>query len=37
MTPLALYRESKLREAVKALGDELRADPLDAGRLLVAR
>lgn len=32
MTPLALYREGKLREAIKALGDELRSDPLDAKR-----
>ena len=32
MTPLALYREGKLREAIKVLGDELRANPLDAKR-----
>jgi type VI secretion system protein ImpE len=32
MTPLALYREGKLREAVTALGDELRSNPLDAKR-----
>jgi type VI secretion system protein ImpE len=32
MTPLALYREGKLREAIKALGDELRSNPLDAKR-----
>lgn len=32
MTPLALYREGKLREAIKALGEELRANPLDAKR-----
>src|SRR5580704_7289160 len=32
MTPLALYREGKLREAIKALGDELRKSPLDARR-----
>ncbi len=32
MTPLALYREGKLREAIKALGDELKSNPLDARR-----
>jgi len=32
MTPLALYREGKLREAVKALGEELRSNPMDAKR-----
>jgi type VI secretion system protein ImpE len=32
MTPFALYREGKLREAIKALGEELRSDPLDAKR-----
>ena len=32
MTPLALYREGKLREAITALGDELRSNPLDAKR-----
>src|SRR5664280_53816 len=32
MTPLALYREGKLREAIKVLGDELRSNPLDAKR-----
>ena len=32
MTPLALYREGRLREAIKALGDELRSNPLDAKR-----
>jgi type VI secretion system protein ImpE len=32
MTPLALYREGKLREAVTALGDELRSNPLDVKR-----
>jgi type VI secretion system protein ImpE len=32
MTPLALYREGRLREAIKALGDELRSNPLDATR-----
>jgi type VI secretion system protein ImpE len=32
MTPLALYREGKLREAIKALGVELRSNPLDARR-----
>jgi type VI secretion system protein ImpE len=32
MTPLALYREGKLREAIKALGEELRSNPLDAAR-----
>jgi type VI secretion system protein ImpE len=32
MTPLALYREGKLREAIKALGEELRSNPLDAKR-----
>ena len=32
MTPLALYREGKLREAIAALGDEVRSNPLDAKR-----
>jgi type VI secretion system protein ImpE len=32
MTPLALYREGKLREAIKALGEEMRSNPLDAKR-----
>jgi len=32
MTPLGLYREGRLREAIQALGDELRSDPLDAKR-----
>jgi len=32
MTPLALYREGMLREAIKALGEELRSNPLDAKR-----
>ncbi len=32
MTPLALYREGKLREAIKALGEELRSNPLDTKR-----
>src|SRR5580704_2207413 len=32
MTPLALYREGRLREAIKTLGDELRSNPLDAKR-----
>ncbi len=32
MTPLALYREGKLREAIKVLGDELRSNPLDPKR-----
>ena len=32
MTPLALYRDGKLREAIKALGEELRSNPLDAKR-----
>jgi type VI secretion system protein ImpE len=32
VTPLALYREGKLREAIKALGEELRSNPLDAKR-----
>jgi type VI secretion system protein ImpE len=32
MTPLALYREGKLREAIKALGEELRSNPTDAKR-----
>lgn len=32
MTPLALYRDGKLREAVTALGDELRSNPLDVKR-----
>jgi type VI secretion system protein ImpE len=32
MTALVLYREGKLREAIKALGEELRSNPLDAKR-----
>jgi len=32
MTPLALYRDGKLREAIKALGEEMRSNPLDAKR-----
>jgi type VI secretion system protein ImpE len=32
MTPLALYREGRLREAIKALGEELKSNPLDAKR-----
>ena len=32
MTPLALYREGRLREAIKALGEELRSNPMDAKR-----
>jgi type VI secretion system protein ImpE len=32
VTALALYREGKLREAIKALGVELRSNPLDARR-----
>jgi type VI secretion system protein ImpE len=32
MTPQELYREGRLREAIKALGDELRKNPLDARR-----
>jgi type VI secretion system protein ImpE len=32
MTALALYREGKLREAIKALGDEVKSNPLDAKR-----
>ncbi len=32
MTALALYREGKLREAIKALGEEVRSNPLDAKR-----
>jgi type VI secretion system protein ImpE len=32
MTPLALYREGKLREAIAALGEELRSNPLDVKR-----
>jgi len=32
MTPLALYREGKLREAITALGEEIRSNPLDAKR-----
>ncbi|MGA2890549.1 MAG: type VI secretion system accessory protein TagJ [Terracidiphilus sp.] len=32
MTSQELYREGKLREAVKALGNELRSNPLDAKR-----
>jgi type VI secretion system protein ImpE len=32
MTPLELYRSGELRAAIKALGDELRADPLDIKR-----
>jgi type VI secretion system protein ImpE len=32
MTPLELYRSGELREAIKALGEELRKTPLDAKR-----
>lgn len=32
MTPLALYREGRLREAITALGGELRSNPLDVKR-----
>jgi type VI secretion system protein ImpE len=32
MTPLALYREGKLQEAIAALGAEVRSNPLDAKR-----
>jgi type VI secretion system protein ImpE len=32
MTPLELYRSGELREAIKALGEELRKSPLDAKR-----
>ncbi len=32
MTPIELYRDGKLREAIKALGEELRSNPLDAKR-----
>src|SRR5208282_4720786 len=32
MTPLALYREGRLREAIQALGEELRSNPLDVKR-----
>jgi type VI secretion system protein ImpE len=32
MTPLELYRAGELREAIKALGDELRKTPLDTKR-----
>lgn len=32
MTALALYREGKLREAITALGEELRSNPLDSKR-----
>ena len=32
MTPLALYREGRLREAITALGEELRSNPLDSKR-----
>ncbi len=32
MTAKELYRAGKLREAIKALGDELKANPLDATR-----
>jgi type VI secretion system protein ImpE len=32
MTALALYREGKLREAIQALGGELKSNPLDAKR-----
>jgi protein involved in temperature-dependent protein secretion len=32
MTPLELYRAGELREAIKALGEELRKTPLDAKR-----
>lgn len=32
MTPQELYRDGKLRDAIKALGEELRKNPLDAKR-----
>ena len=32
MTPLELYRAGELGQAIKALGDELRSNPLDARR-----
>jgi type VI secretion system protein ImpE len=32
MTPLELYRSGELRAAIKALGDELRSNPLDTRR-----
>lgn len=32
MTPLELYRAGELRAAIKALGEELRSNPLDAKR-----
>jgi type VI secretion system protein ImpE len=32
MTPLELYRAGELRAAIKALGDELRSNPLDVKR-----
>jgi len=32
MTPLELYKQGELREAIKVLGDELRSNPLDAKR-----
>jgi type VI secretion system protein ImpE len=32
MTPLELYRSGELRAAIKALGDELRSNPLDTKR-----
>jgi type VI secretion system protein ImpE len=32
MTALALYREGKLQEAIKALGDEVRSNPVDVKR-----
>ena len=32
MTPLELYRSGELRAAIKALGDELRSNPLDVRR-----
>jgi type VI secretion system protein ImpE len=32
MTPFELYRAGKLREAIQALGEELRSNPLDAKR-----
>ena len=32
MTPTELYRNGKLAEAIKALGEELRSNPLDAKR-----
>jgi len=32
MTSIALYRAGKLREAIAALGEELRSDPLDSKR-----